>query len=180
MAGIDVPACRANWSASMTLSPVDIRIGVEPGAVSASAIRAIDDPMTRAIWTAVSTSTRSMATMAWNSRTASISMSVKTASSSSTSGKPSALQNRWARSRGMSVVSATSAWVRRCPVGTSIRSTTRRSTTSSATARSISSSVQPEVAEERTHPGQGLPRHAPSLARRPARPTLPGEPSGRH
>jgi len=143
MAGSEVPARRANWSASITLSPDDVRIGVEPGAVSASAIRAIDVPMTRAIWTALSTSTMSMATMVWNRRTASISRSVKTASSSSTSVKPRALQNRRARSRGMSVVSVTCSGVRRTLDGTTIRSTTKRSTTSSATARSISSLVHP-------------------------------------
>ena len=32
MAGSGGPACRANWSASMTLSPDGPRIGVEPGA----------------------------------------------------------------------------------------------------------------------------------------------------
>ena len=118
-------------------------IGVEPGAASASAIRAIDEPMTRAIWTAGSRSTRPMATMDWKRRMASTSMSVKAGSDSSTSRNPSARQNRLVTSSGMSVCSATSAWVIRCPVGTSIRSTTSRSITSSSTARSISSSVQP-------------------------------------
>ena len=143
MAGMDVPARRANSSASMMLSPDETRIGVAPGGVSASAIRAMDVPITRAICTADSTSTRSMATIDWNRRTASMSISVKAASSSPTSRKPNALQNRRATSMGMSVVSATWAWVRRRPVGTSIRSTTNRSTTSSATAWSISASVQP-------------------------------------
>ena len=63
-------------------------MGVEPGAVSASAMRAIDEPMTRAIWTAESRSTRPMATIDWKMRTASMSMSVKAGSSSSTSRKP--------------------------------------------------------------------------------------------
>ena len=45
------------------LSPDDETNGVAPGAASASAIRAIDVPMTRAICTAASVSTRPMATM---------------------------------------------------------------------------------------------------------------------
>ena len=143
MAGREVPAWRANWSASMTLSPDETSMGVEPGPASASAIRAMDEPMTRAICTAVSVSIRPTATMDWNSRAASMSMSVKTGSSSPTSRKPRARQNRWAVSMGMSVVSATSAWVMRRSVGNTRRSTMRRSTTSSATARSISWSVQP-------------------------------------
>ena len=65
MAGIDVPAWRANSSASRMLSPVPIRIGVVPGAASASAMRAIDEPMTRAICTAESRSTSPMATIDW-------------------------------------------------------------------------------------------------------------------
>ena len=73
--------------------------------------------MTRAICTAVSVSTRPTATMDWNSRTASMSMSVKTGSSSPTSRNPRARQNRRAVSMGMSVVSATWAWVMRRSVG---------------------------------------------------------------
>ncbi len=87
-----------------------------------------------------------------------MSMSVKAASSSSTSRNPSARQNRRATSRGMSVRAATSAWVRRCPAGTSMRSTTSRSSTSSSTARSISSSVHPSSSSRVAHPGQGLDR----------------------
>ena len=68
MAGREVPAWRANWSASMTLSPDETSMGVEPGPASASAIRAMDEPMTRAICTAVSMSIRPTATMDWNSR----------------------------------------------------------------------------------------------------------------
>ena len=143
MAGIDASACRANSSASRTLSPVLMRMGVVPGAVSASAIRAIDEPITLAIWTAESRSTMPSATSDWNSWTASMSMSVNAGSSSSTSRNPSARQKRLATSTGMSVRTATSDWVRRCPVGTSRWSTTSRSSTSSSTARSISSSLQP-------------------------------------
>ena len=68
MAGRDSAARRANRSASMTLSPDEAkRTGVVPGAASASAIRAMDEPMTRAIWTAVSVSARPSATMCWKS-----------------------------------------------------------------------------------------------------------------
>ncbi len=69
IAGIDVPARWANRSASRMLSPVPIMMGVAPGAASASAIRAIEEPITRAIWTAGSRSTRPMATIDWKIRT---------------------------------------------------------------------------------------------------------------
>ena len=92
-------------------------MGVEPGPASASAMRAMDEPMTRAICTAVSVSTRPTATIDWNSRAASMSRSVKTGSSSPTSRKPRARQKRRAVSMGMSVVSATSTWVMRRSVG---------------------------------------------------------------
>ena len=111
MAGIDAPACLANSSASRMLSPEPMMIGVVPGAASASAMRAIDDPITRAICTAVSRSTIPMATMAWKIWTASISMSVKAGSVSSTSRNPRARQKRLVTSRGTSVRADTSTWV---------------------------------------------------------------------
>ncbi len=52
MAGMEASACRANWSASRTLSPVAPRMGVVPGPAWAAAMRAIEIPITLAVWTA--------------------------------------------------------------------------------------------------------------------------------
>ena len=81
------------------------------GINSASAMRAIDDPMTRAICSAVSVSAAPSACRPRKSRTASRSRSVKARSSSSTVGKPSARQNRSSVSWSTRVSSATSARV---------------------------------------------------------------------
>ena len=156
MAGSEAPALRANSSASRTLSPEGTMMGVLPGAASASAIRAIDEPMTRAMCRPDSSSNSPMAIMARKRWRASMSISVKTGSVSPTSRNPRARQMRLATSRGMPVRSATSCGVMRRSAGTSMRSTISRSTVSSATARVISSSVAPRSSSMRAHPGQGL------------------------
>ena len=120
-------------------------MGVVPGAVWASAIRAIDDPITRAICTAESRSITSMATMDWNNRTASTSMSVKTGvvpEVQKAEGPPESSSHLERDPGGLGHFGLGET----ATGGTSIRSTTSRSTTSSATARSISASVHPRSA----------------------------------
>ena len=141
MAGMVSSATLAKASADMTGSTSGLTM--LPGTSSASAIRAMDEPMTRAICSAVSVSVAPSACMPWKSRTASRSRSVKARSSSSTLAKPRARQKRSSLSSSTPVRSATSARVYRRRDGTSMRSATKRSITPSATARSISSSVAP-------------------------------------
>ena len=81
------------------------------GDTSASAMRAMDDPMTRASWRLVSTSATPRSIIERRITSASMSRSVNMRSSGSTSGKPRARQKRRARSRSMPVISATSDWV---------------------------------------------------------------------
>ena len=110
MAGTAASATLAKASAARTLSSSD-PMPIVPGATSASAIRAIDEPITRASCNAVSTSVAPSRTIPKNSWTASMSRSVKARSPSPTSAKPRARQKRRTRSNGRPVSSATSRWV---------------------------------------------------------------------
>ncbi len=115
MAGSDRSARRTKRSAASILDPAPDpdapTIPRTAGATSASAIRAIEEPITRASCSAVSTSAAPRSTMVWRMRMASRSRSVKILSSAETSANPRARQKRLASSSGMPVISATSLWV---------------------------------------------------------------------
>ena len=109
MAGIVTSAMPANASAERMGSTSALTMS--PGTSSASAMRAMDEPITRAICTAVSASAAPSACRPWNRRTASRSRSVNARSSSSTPGKPRARQNRSSMSTLTPVSSDTSTLV---------------------------------------------------------------------
>ncbi len=109
MAGMVTSATLANVSAAMTESmSAPTR---SPGTSSASAMRDIDEPITRASCRAVSVRAAPNACIPWNRRTASRSRSVKASSSSLTLGKPRARQKRSNKSMLTPVSSATSTLV---------------------------------------------------------------------
>ena len=107
MVGTVASAMLTNSSAARTVSPSAVPRAMVP-MTSASAMRTIDEPMTRDICRAVSTSAIPTRSSPWKSRTASMSMSVKAASSSPTSRKPRARQNRRSSSSDSPVSSDTS------------------------------------------------------------------------
>ncbi len=147
MAGSDTSAMAAMRSAASTEPPLPapVRMPRSAGETSASAMRAMLDPMTRASCTPVSTSATPRSMMERRTSNASMSRSVNMGSSGATSGNPSARQKRRNTSRDMPVRSATSPEVNRRRLGTSSCSATSRSSTSSASARSISSSGVPRL-----------------------------------
>ena len=109
MAGMVSSAMLAKASADITGSTS--RLIMLPGTSSASAIRAMEEPMTRAICSAVSVCVAPSACIPWKMRTASRSRSVRARSSSSTPAKPRARQKRSSLSTSTPVSSATSGRV---------------------------------------------------------------------
>jgi hypothetical protein len=109
MAGMVTSATLANASAASTES---VSVWTRsPGTSSASAIRDMDEPITRANCRALSVRAAPSACIPWNRRTASRSRSVKASSSSSTLGNPRARQKRSSNPMFTPVSSATSTLV---------------------------------------------------------------------